>query len=391
METNIFVNSIFLIFTGAAILATVALFTRQSLLVAYMLLGVLLGANGLKIVPHVALAQDIGDVGIIFLLFLLGLDLTPQDLLHTFRKTTFITVISTLAFAAVGIAAGKVMGFTWMESAIMGAAFSFSSTIIALKLLPTTALHHLPMGELMISVLLMQDILAVAFLIFIHGASMTGSKVVDIGLAAITLPALFAFAFLMQHYVIAKLFRKFDRIKEYVFLLAIAWCLGMAELSRVLGLSAEIGAFIAGVSIAEGPIAIYIAESLKPLRDFCLVMFFFAVGSTLNLQFLHIVIIPALILAAVLLLFKPWVFQLLVRWAGEPKKFAKEMGYRLGQNSEFSLLLAYLAAESMPSLISAKVNYLIQTTTLITFIVSTYWVGMRYPTPMAVDDKLRRD
>lgn len=391
MEPNIFVHSLFLIFAGAAIFATLALFTRQSLLVAYMVLGIVLGTNGLKLVPHVAFAQDIGDVGIIFLLFLIGLELTPQDLMRTLRKTTYITLISTLVFASIGFIAGMLLHFTVVESIVMGATFTFSSTIIALKLLPTTELHHSHTGASMISILLMQDILAVALLILIHGASMTGSKLVDIGLAVITLPTLFILSFLMQHYVIAKLFRKFDRIKEYVFLLAIGWCLGLAELSHALGLSAEIGAFIAGVSIAEGPIALYISESLKPLRDFCLVMFFFAVGSSFDLSFLRMVIVPAIILAAILLLFKPWFFQLLLKYSGEPKKIAKEVGYRLGQNSEFSLLIAALTTEAVPSLIGAKASYLIQATTIITFIISTYWVVLRYPTPMSPTDKLRKD
>ncbi|WP_268869454.1 cation:proton antiporter domain-containing protein [Rickettsiella massiliensis] len=117
-------------------------------------------------------------------------------------------------------------------------------------------------------------------LLIVHGAHLTGSKWIDLGLTFITFPFILGFAFVVQHYFISKLFVRFDRVKEYLFLVALGWCLGLAELSRALGLSAEIGAFLAGVSIAEGPIAAFIADNLKPLRDFCLTMFFFAIGAS---------------------------------------------------------------------------------------------------------------
>lgn len=391
MTDEVFVFTIFLIFTSAAILATIALFTRQSLLVAYMLLGVLLGPSGLKLVPQLSLARGIGEIGIIFLLFLLGLDLSPKELIHTLRKTTEVTLISSLVFAGIGFLVGYLFNFTLIESLLIGAAMMFSSTIIGLKLLPTTALHHKPIGEVIISVLLLQDLIALAVLIMVHGASMTGSRLLDMGLAAITLPCLIAFAFLLQHFIIARLFKRFDRIKEYIFLLALGWCLGLAELARVLGLSAEIGAFLAGVSIAEGPIALYIADNLKPLRDFCLVMFFFAIGASFDLSFLPKIWLPAVILAGLMLFIKPQLFKLLFRWTGEKSRVASEAGMRLGQTSEFSLLLAYLAMGAAPALIGAKASYLIQATTLFTFIISSYVVVLRYPTPMAFVDRLRRD
>lgn len=390
MHDNI-VFSIFLIFSGAALLATIALYTRQSLLVAYMLLGIALGPGGFKLVPQLTFAREIGDIGILFLLFLLGLDLTPTELLHSFRKTTVVTVVSTVLFVALGFSVGYLFGFSKVESLFIGLTLIFSSTIIGLKLLPTTMLHHKPIGETMISVLLLQDIIAIVLLIVIHGASLTGSKMGDVVLTAVTLPTLLGFGFLVQRYVIAKLFGKFDQVREYIFLLALGWCLGLAELARIMGLSAEIGAFIAGVSIAEGPIAAYIAESLKPLRDFCLVLFFFAVGASFNIQYLPQILAPALLLAFLILLFKPFVFRFLLQWAGEKRRVATEVGFRLGQNSEFSLLLAYFAAGTMPALISGKVNYLIQATTMLTFIGSCYYVAMRYPTPVAFTDRMRRD
>jgi Kef-type K+ transport system membrane component KefB len=220
-------------------------------------------------------------------------------------------------------------------------------------------------------------------------ASTGGVKLIDLGLLTFSLPVLIIFSFLFERYVLLKLFARFDRVREYMFLLAIAWCLGVSELANAIGLPREIGAFIAGVSIASSPIALYIAESLKPIRDFFLVMFFFAVGASFNLKYFPQVAIPSIILGIILLIIKPICFNFLLRSVHETRHVAWEVGMRLGQASEFSLLIAYLAASS--GLINAAASNLIQAATLITFIASSYIVVLKYPTPVAVSDRLRRD
>jgi len=386
---NTIVFSVFLIFTGAAVLSTVALYTRQSLLVAYMLLGIILGPWGLGWVGDPEVVQKVGEVGIVFLMFLLGLHLQPQNLLHMFRKTIWVAVVSSVVFAAIGYGVAYFFGYNTVECSLIGVAMMFSSTIIGLKLLPTTILHHQHTGEVMISVLLMQDLIAIVALLLIHGASMGGLNWQDLTQVVLALPGLILFAFLFEKYIMLHLFTRFDRVREYMFLLSISWCLGMAELANLVGLSYEVGAFIAGVSIAASPIALYIAESLKPLRDFFLVMFFFSVGASFNLDFLHLVYLPAMILAVLLLLVKPFAYRVLLRSVSETRHVAWEVGVRLGQTSEFSLLVGYLAFSS--GLIGQSASSLIQATTMLTFVVSSYYVVMRYPTPMGTTDRLRRD
>ena len=388
MSESIFF-SLFLIFTGAAILATVALFARQALPVAYIALGVLIGPYGVGVLTDPDLIRQMSEIGIIFLLFLLGLDLTPQELLHMLRKTTVITLSSALVFALMGFAVAYGFGFAWAECLLVGGAMMFSSTIIGLKLLPTTALHHQHMGEIIIAVLLLQDLLAIALLLVIGGFGGEGFSWQSLGLLLVALPALALFAFAFERYVLIKLIRKFNKIREYIFLMAIGWCLGVAELATLLGLSHEIGAFIAGVALATSPIAVYIAESLRPLRDFFLVLFFVSLGAGFDLGVVSQVLLPALILATLMMLGKPWVFRWLLVWSGESSKLGLEVGVRLGQVSEFSLLIAVLAWQS--GLLSEAGSFLIQATTLLTFIASTYYVVLNYPTPVAVSDRLRRD
>ncbi len=394
MAANEIILTLFMIFIGASLLSTVALFTRQSLLVAYMLLGIILGpwglgAWGLSPVGDHEAVQKVGEVGIVFLMFLLGLHLQPQNLYHMLKKTLWVSMISSVVFLGIGYGVGVAFGYSFIESIIIGLSMMFSSTIIGLKLLPTTVLHHQHTGEVMISVLLMQDLIAILVLLLIHGASVGALQWQDLMMTGLALPALMLFAFLVEHIVLIRLLARFDRVHEYMFLLSIAWCLGLAELANLMGLSYEVGAFIAGVSIAYNPISLYIAESLKPLRDFFLVMFFFSVGANFNLDYLHVIYIPAMLLAVLMLVLKPITYGVLLKSVSESKQVAWEVGVRLGQSSEFSLLVGYLAVST--EMIGQSASNLIQAATLFTFVVSSYYVVMRYPTPMGTSDLLRRD
>jgi Kef-type K+ transport system membrane component KefB len=381
--------TIFLIFSGAALFATLALYARQALLISYILLGVLLGPSAAGLVHDSELVREMSSIGIMFLLFLMGLELNPRELLLLLKKTTTVTLLSSALFALCGGLVAWLFGFSLQESLIIGAAMMFSSTIIGLKLLPTTVLHHQHIGELVISILLFQDLIAIVLLLVIKGGGGNASPALEIFKLGLALPLLIGVSVVFVKFVFYPLMKRFDTIKEYIFLITIGWCLGLAEAATALGLSHEIGAFIAGVSLATSPVSLFISENLKPLRDFFLVLFFFSLGAGFDLGMLDDVILPALLIAALMLLLKPVIFGRLLRMVGEEQARATEVGARLGQMSEFSLLLAVLAWES--ALIGLQASYLIQLATLLTFLVSTYRVLFKYPTPIALSDKLRRD
>jgi Kef-type K+ transport system membrane component KefB len=381
--------SIFLIFTGAAIFATVALYARQAMIVAYIVLGLILGPSGLGFIDDAELISDISNIGIIFLLYLLGLDLLPQQLWQMLREAMVVTLLSSTAFFLIGFMIGFVFGYEILQAMLIGSVMMFSSTIIGLKLLPTTTLHHKHTGQIIISILLIQDLIAIVILLLLQGYGKGGNLIVDIAMQLIYLPALIGVVYLLARFVLFKLIMRFDEIHEYIFLLAIAWCLGIAELAHYVGLSHEIGAFVAGVTLASSPIALFITERLKPLRDFFLIIFFFSLGAGFNLSVINDIFIPGTILAVLILVCKPVIFSWLLRREGEKKYVSYETGFRLGQISEFSLLIAVLAVNS--GFIDDKTSYLIQFATLITFIVSSYIIVLRYPTPISVRDRLRRD
>ena len=383
------IDSFFVIFTGAAALAAVALFTRQPLLVAYIVIGCVFGPHGLKLVADDRLLAEIGEIGIIFLLFLVGLDLPPSKLKTMFGESVLTALATCALFFGVGFALMAVFGFTLVEAAITGVACMFSSTILGIKLLPTTILHHRHTGEIVISLLLIQDLIAVVALLVLAGfEGGGGSALWTVLTVVVALPVVVAVAFAGVRYIVVPLLVRFDVFQEFTFLLAVGWCLGVGSLSQALSLSWEIGAFIAGVSLANSPVAQYITENLRPLRDFFLVLFFFAVGAAINPTLMLHVWLPTLLLAAALVAIKPPLFRALLRWQKEDDGVAREVGFRLGQASEFSLLLVFVAGAE---LLSADAAHVIQGATVLTLLLSTYLVIFRYPSPIAVSAALRRD
>ncbi len=378
--------SLFLVFFGAAVVATIALYAGQALLLAYIAVGITVGPWGLNWVSNPDLIADMANIGILFLLFLLGLNLEIAELQKMFKQAVLITVLSSIVFAVVGFVVAQLFAFSLMDSVLTGIVMMFSSTIIALKLLPTSALHHQRMGELIVSVLLLQDIFAIFVMILLQSVGHETPLVIESAMLIIGLPLLVIVAWLVSKHVLTRLFLKFDQIQEYLFLVAIGWCLGLAELATVLGLSHEIGAFIAGVTLATSPIARFLAESLKPLRDFFLVLFFFALGASINLNQVPEVLLPAVCLAVLGVFLKPIVFRFLLKHEREK---ARETSVRLSQISEFSLLIIVVAIQSQ--LLSERAALMLQTATLISFVLSSYWVVKHYPTPIATDKLLLRD
>ncbi len=383
------VYAFFLIFAGGALAATLALYARLALLVAYILLGALFGPAGLGLVADPTWIAQSAEIGVVFLLFLVGLNLMPRQLAQMLGEALGVTAVSSAAFAVAGVAIGLAFGHPLVEALVIGAVLMFSSTIIGLKLLPTTTLHHRHTGQVIVSVLLLQDLLAIIIMLLLQGYGRGGDPVTDIARQLAMLPVLIAIVWVLERHVVERLITRFDRLHEYIFLLVLGWCLGVAELARLLGLSLEIGAFAAGVALASAPIARFIAESLRPLRDFFLVLFFFSLGATFRVEAIGEILPAAVTLAVATLVLKPLVFRQLLVWAGERADLALEIGVRLGQGSEFSLLVTMVAVGA--GVIGDRASQMIQLATLLTFVASSYLVVLRYPTPSAVTDRLRRD
>lgn len=377
-----------LIVISAAILGTLFLYARQPIILAYIAAGMLIGPHGLKWIPDYDDISQFGHLGVILLLFLIGLSLQPKKLLQLFKQSSIITLGTCSLFFLLTLLFALAIQFPLLDSLIIGAALMFSSTVIGLKLIPTTTLHHKRTGEVMTSILLAQDILAICVIIFLNigdGNAMPTAFIMML-LKFIVLGTL---AFLGVRHVIQPLFQRFDVIQEYSFVTTLAWCLLWAEISHQIGLSYESGAFIAGISIAVSRASLAISVHLKPLREFFLVLFFFAIGAKMDLSETGLYSVLGIVFGALLVAIKAWTFSKALHFADNRPRMNWELSARLSQASEFSFLVIYAATNA--GLVSQQASMFVQTATMTTFIISTYWVVKRYPTPISMSSELRQD
>ncbi|MDA0824709.1 MAG: cation:proton antiporter, partial [Proteobacteria bacterium] len=212
MSSGSVIFAIFLIFAGAAVLATVALYARQAMIVAYIFVGVILGPWGGGFIDDPTWIEDVSEIGIMFLLYLLGINMLPQQLWKMLAEALKVTLLSCISFAVIGFCIATIFGFVWHEALLIGGTMMFSSTIIALKLLPTTTLHHQHTGQVIISVLLLQDLFAILVLLIIQGYGIGDNPLVGVARELFALPVLIAIAYALERWMIEPLLRRFDQI-----------------------------------------------------------------------------------------------------------------------------------------------------------------------------------
>ncbi|MBN2029617.1 cation:proton antiporter [bacterium] len=371
----------------SALLAWLASQTRQPILIGYFLCGILLGPSCFHLVTSVEVLQDLSQLGVILLLFLAGLVLHPDRLKIFFKRAIVATLAGSALTWILIFTLLKIWGFPGRDCLIAAVALMFSSTILVVKLLPTTTLHQKRMGSICIAILIAEDLLAVGVLLFV------GPQTNGITLSLLWLPLkavlLIAVAVFGEQFVLRKMMWKADRYREVQVMLCLGWCVGIALLGSFVGIPNEVGAFVAGVTIARGKIALILSEQLKPLRDFFLMFFFFVLGVGLEFAHLHDIWLPALLAAGLILGSRPFWLRFLFRRFGEESEFTKETGIRLGQASEFSLVIAVAASGS--GHLSEGMAQLIQIAAVLTMLVSSYIVILMYPSPIGVRPNLQRD
>ncbi|MFI4916108.1 MAG: cation:proton antiporter [Phycisphaerales bacterium JB060] len=331
------------------VLGAVALLLRQPLVVAFLVAGILGGPAALGLVRHGDELEVFAELGIAILLFLVGLKL-DIGIIRQMGAVALLAGLVQVAFTAgVGLLLAQLQGWSWSASAYIALALSFSSTIIIVKLLSDRrdidSLH----GRLAVGILIIQDIVVILALLLLPAldpgeggqaglpqvAGQVGLMLVKAVLAGGALAA-------ATRWMIPKVAHHLARSTELLLLASIAWAVGLAASADVLGFSKEVGAFVAGVSLASTPFREAIGNRLVPLRDFLLVFFFIELGAGLELDRLAGVLLPAIALSLFVLVGKPIVIMAILGVLGYHKRTGFFAGLTLGQISEFSLILGAL-------------------------------------------------
>ncbi len=316
---------------------------RLPLVVAYLLTGVILSLLPVFNITSFQNLSFLPDIGIAFVLFFVGMELDLQEI-RALGKPILVGALGQILIAFLtGFYLSTLFGFPSQESFYLGVGLSFSSTIVVVKLLLEKRDLGSLYGKLSLGILLIEDLVAITILM----AMTIQSSVFHLGLTE-SLPLLMligkgilllGLSLGLSRYVLAKVFEAVAHSAELLFLSSLAWCFIFIAVSLVLGFSVVIGAFLAGVALANSPFHFEIQGKVKPLRDFFTTLFFVYLGS--KVVFTDVGSIWPLILAftAYAMLIKPVVFLLILGCFGFRKHTIFQTAINLSQISEFSLII----------------------------------------------------
>jgi len=364
----------------AAIIGAIGVRLRQPLIVAFIAVGILVGPSVLGWVSADDQVDLLAKLGIALLLFVVGLKLDLR-IIRTMGWVALATGLGQVFFTSIiGYFIAISLGMTPVTALYVAVALTFSSTIIIVKLLSdkheVDALH----GRIAIGFLIVQDIIVVLVMIGLTSlgesgdASSMGREAIEIllkgGLFITTIG-------LLMRYMLTPLLHQLARSPELLVLFAIAWAVALGAMGAHLGFSKEVGAFLAGVSLASTPYREAIGARLVSLRDFLLLFFFIDLGAGLELTSLDAQIVPAIALSLFVLIGNPLIVLIILGVMGYRKRTGFLAGLTVAQISEFSLILGALGLSL--GHIDAATMGLITLVGMITISASTYMILYSHP------------
>ncbi len=359
----------------AAVLTVIFRILKQPNILAYILTGVVIGPLGFLSIQNHDFIQTLAEIGITFLLFMLGLEIKLKDL-NSIGKVALIISFSQIFFSFIfGYILALLFGFSIISALYIGICLSFSSTVIVVKLISDKKEVHSLHAKIAIGVLLIEDFLAILVLLFLSGFTPNGPvaislpKIQEITIKGALIFGLVGYASL---HVFPKLIEKIAKSTETLFLISIAWLFGLSAFVNYIGFSVQIGGFLAGLSLANSIANYQIIARAKILRDFFIVIFFVLLGAQMTFSRAASVFVPALVMSALILLGKPFMDMILMGILGFKKRTAFLTGINLAQISEFSLIIIFLGQRL--SHVSTDVVSLITLVGIITFTLSTYMI-----------------
>jgi Kef-type K+ transport system membrane component KefB/voltage-gated potassium channel Kch len=320
---------------------------RQPLILAYLIAGFVLGPTGLGWVKSEHSIHTIAELGLIFMLFMIGLEIDLKKVVRA-GKVILVTaatqIFGSFALAlALFVAIGLPLAGGRFDALYLAAAVALSSTVVIVKVLyDKFELDTLP-GRITLGVLVLQDLFAVLFLAI--QPSLDDLQPDVAALSLVRVGVLLTTALLISRFTLPHLFQLIAHLPELVLVGALAWCFAIAELAELLGLSREMGALIAGVSLSTFPYALDVTAKVTSLRDFFITLFFVALGMTIPLPTSAIVgltlVVVAFTLASRLLTVVPPLY--LMR---QGLRASLVPAINLAQISEFSLVLMQVGVQS---------------------------------------------
>lgn len=376
--TEVFTEFALLLVISAAA-GMLANWIRQPVLIAYIVVGILVGPAVLGMVTHQDQISLLAQVGVAVLLFVVGLKL-DLHLIRQFGKVALATGLGQISLTVVlGWILAWLLGRTPIESLYIGIALAFSSTIIIVKLLSDRRELDTLHGRMAVGILIVQDLaVVIAMLVMSTLRNETDAGLSTIGMELIVkVLVASAVLFVLMRFILPGVIKTVAKSQELLLVFAIAWGTGGAALGEFVGFSKEAGAFLAGFSLASTPYREAISARLLGIRDFLLLFFFIDLGAKLDLGLLGGQVPSALALSAFVLIGKPVIVMALMGLLGYRRRTSFLAGASLAQISEFSII--FVAMGAMLGHVGVDVLSLTTLVGVITIAISSYMIVYSRP------------
>ncbi|MBI4435599.1 cation:proton antiporter [Candidatus Uhrbacteria bacterium] len=356
----------------AAVLSMVVYRLRQPLIIAYILTGVVAGPSLLALTNSPEVFETMSQIGVAFLLFTVGLGLNWKSVKDV-GGIALATGVGQVLFTSVcGFLIGLLLNFDPLTSAYLGVAFSFSSTIIIVKLLMDKEDLDTLYGRISVGFLLVQDFIAMLILLGLSSIG-TGASIQTVVLTTVLKVAMLVPVF---WFISAKLLppalKYVAKSQELLFIFAVAWCFLVAGVLVFFGFGVEIGALIAGITLSSSVYYREINARIRPLRDFFLVIFFIVLGTRLGVDGFSMTLVPSIVFSLFILFCNPFIAMFIMRLLGYHPRTGFLCGTTVAQISEFSFIVL-IVGTSLGHL-DESILGLATTVGLITIAASSYLI-----------------
>ena len=357
-----------------------SLWLRQPVLIAYIVIGIVVGPAVLGIVTAHDQIDLLAQVGVAMLLFVVGLKLDLKHIRHI-GPVALATGLGQLAFTIViGFLIVLAMGKGWIEALYIAVALTFSSTIIIVKLLSDKREIDSLHGRIAVGFLIVQDlavVIAMMVMSALRGDAGEGSLLSLAGSLGLRIGIAVAGLYLLMRFVLPRVVARMAQSQELLLIFAVAWGTGLAALGEWAGFSKEAGAFLAGLSLASTHYRNAINARLTGIRDFLLLFFFIDLGSKLDFSTLGNELWPALTLSLFVLIGNPLIVMAIMGHMGYRKRTGFLCGLTVAQISEFSII--FVAMGISLGHIDKSALGLTTLVGLITIALSTYAILYSHP------------
>ena len=366
--TNILFEISFVIIF-ATVFAYFARFLKQPLIPAYILAGIIIGPV-LGLISNTEVITTLSEIGIAFLLFIVGLEIDIKKLKHVGLVSSFGGLIQVVSTFTIAFIVSLLIGFFVLESVYIALIVAISSTMVVIKLLSDKRQIDTLHGKIIIGILLVQDLVAIIALSILVTLSEFSFLALAISLFKGLVVLLIALA--VGKFIFPSIFGFAAKSQELLFISAVAVSLLYSMLFNYIGFSIAIGAFVAGVSLANLPYSIEIIAKIKSLRDFFSVIFFVSLGMQLLLGTFEKILSPLLVLLFLVVIVKPLLTVFATSFFGYKKRTAFLTSISLAQISEFSLII--VAQGLLLGHISQEIFSITILLAIITITLTTYFV-----------------